>query len=120
LYEETDPNAVIWGLERMGQEAGRWTVNGDYVPAAVTTIQRWKAKYGMPTSRQQAPSGHWTDTIVAQSLWAQQSAAWLLDVAASQKNGALGGRPRKNDCSSATSAQARIGSTLVGDSPLIT
>jgi hypothetical protein len=47
LYEETDPNAVIWGLERMGQEAGRWTVNGDYVPAAVTTIQRWKAKYGM-------------------------------------------------------------------------
>jgi hypothetical protein len=127
LYEVTDPDALIWGQEKMAYEAGRWTVNSGYVPAAVTTIQRWKANYGMPTSRQQAPSGRWADTIVAQSLWAQQSMSWIREVEASQKNGALpvraGSRPRgrpRSEQSSGSSAQRTIGTTLVDVSPLIT
>jgi hypothetical protein len=119
MYNVTDPDAVIWGQENMACEAGRWTVNSDYVPAAVTTIQRWKANYGMPTSRQQAPSGHWADTIVAQSLWAQQSMSWIRDVEASQRNGWLGGRP-KTVCTPGSSGQRTIETTLVGVSPLIT
>jgi hypothetical protein len=109
----TDPNALIIGQENMAEEVGR----------DVRTIREWKQKDILPVEpeRVRTASGHKADAIVAQSLWAVQSNAWTLDITASQENGRLGGRPKKETvCSPGSSAQARIGTTLVDASPLIT
>jgi hypothetical protein len=78
----TEPTALVIGQQNMAVEAG----------VHVQTIKRWK-RLGMPTESIPQSPGRPVDAIIAQSLWAVQSGSWLLDVQASQKNGALGGRP---------------------------
>jgi hypothetical protein len=114
----TDPTSLICGQKNMAVEAGCWHPSRGYLHVTDRTIRDWERREMIITEVVRRPGERSVKGIIAQSLWAVQSAAWVLDRAASRANGKLGGR-RPTICSAASNVQADLNSTTpVSGSPV--